>query len=71
MKMSYEQWLETKKEYSGKEKCFVNGCDKPAFYEGGDARYYCGMCEEHAGMKMKYQWYLGGDTKEPVIAGTW
>lgn len=42
MKMSYEQWLETKKEYSGKQKCFVNGCDKPAFYEGGDARYYCG-----------------------------
>ena len=71
MKMTYEQWLETKKEYSGNQKCFVNGCDKPAFYEGGDSRYYCGMCEEHAGMKMKYQWYLDGNTKEPVIAGTW
>lgn len=38
--------------------CFVGGCNKPAEYEGGDARYYCGMCEEHAYIKRSYLDYL-------------
>lgn len=38
--------------------CFVGGCNKPAEYEGGDARYYCGMCEEHANVKRDYLSYL-------------
>lgn len=42
-----------KPQYVG-ETCFVAGCDKPAEYEGGDARYYCGMCEEHANIRMHY-----------------
>lgn len=52
---SYEEFLERNKvpKYNG-NKCFVHGCTKPGLYEGGDARFYCGMCEEHAGMKEQY-----------------
>ena len=49
---SYEEFLERNKTYSG--KCFVHGCTKPGLYEGGDSRFYCGMCEDHAKMKNKY-----------------
>ena len=38
----------------GKDECFVGGCKQPAYYEGGDARYWCGMCEEHAGIRYRY-----------------
>lgn len=52
---SYEEFLERNKvpDYNGK-KCFVLGCTKPGLYEGGDSRFYCGMCEDHADMKNKY-----------------
>lgn len=38
-------------------KCFVSICNNPAEYEGGDARFYCGMCEEHTMIKEQYEWY--------------
>lgn len=55
-KMTYEEFKETRKEpkYFG-NKCFVAGCENPAEYEGGDARFYCGVCEEHAGIKKQYE----------------
>lgn len=71
MKMNYTDWLKTKVKYDGKTKCFVDGCDKPGLYEMGDARYWCGGCEEHANMKREYQWYLNSNTKDPEICGTW
>lgn len=54
---SYEEFLERNiiPEYKRvKLKCFVRGCSNPGYYEGGDSRYRCGMCEEHAGMKSRY-----------------
>jgi hypothetical protein len=52
---SYEEFKNAlkKPEYFG-ETCFVGGCNKPAEYEGGDYRFYCGMCEEHAGIRESY-----------------
>lgn len=56
--MTYEEFKESKKkpEYFG-SKCFVAMCNNPAEYEGGDSRFYCGMCEEHAMIKSQYEWY--------------
>lgn len=71
MKLKYKEWLKTQEKYSGKNKCFVADCDKPGLYEMGDARYWCGGCEEHAGMQMKYQDYLQSNTREPEVRGTW
>ncbi len=53
---TYPEYRESKKDskYSGTDTCFVAGCDKPAYYEGGDARYWCGMCEEHADIRFDY-----------------
>ena len=51
---TYEEFANEHKKYDGSAKCFVYGCDKPAYYEGGDARFYCGMCEEHVGLKESY-----------------
>ena len=39
-------------------ECFVQWCNKPAYYEGGDIRFYCGMCDEHSGVKEQYRIYL-------------
>ena len=36
------------------DKCFAANCDNGAEYEGGDARYYCGMCEKHAAIRYHY-----------------
>lgn len=55
---SYEEFCDEHAKYDGSHKCFVQGCDEPAYYEGGDSRFYCGMCEEHAGMKEAYRIYL-------------
>lgn len=55
---TYEDFLKSRVKYSGNTKCFVGGCNKPGLYEGGDARYYCGMCEEHSGMRRSYRMYL-------------
>lgn len=53
---SYEEFINAngRKKYDGSTKCFVHWCDKPAYYEGGDARFYCGMCAEHAGLRDGY-----------------
>ena len=55
---SYEQYLESRKSYDGTNKCMVVGCLEPGYYEGGDYRCYCSMCEKHAGMKDRYMLYL-------------
>lgn len=55
--MSYKDFLINHKKYDGSQKCFVNGCDEDGYYEGGDSRFYCPMCEEHAEMKAKYIFY--------------
>jgi hypothetical protein len=49
----------------------VQPCDKPAYYEGGDARFYCAMCEEHVGMKHEYRSYLKGIEKKIRIRMAW
>ena len=54
---TYPEYRESKKDpkyVDGKGKCFVAGCDKPAYFEGGDARFWCGMCEEHADIRFDY-----------------
>jgi DNA polymerase len=56
--MTYKDFLANNKKYDGTTECFVFGCGKKAYYEGGDSRWYCGMCEEHASMKEKYNLYL-------------
>ena len=56
---TYEEFLKSRVKYSGDTKCFVYDCDKPGLYEGGDERYYCGMCEEHSAMRTSYRMYLG------------
>lgn len=54
MPESYAHYLETHKEYEGEYECYVSGCTRPAYFEGGDSRCWCPMCEEHAGMKDRY-----------------
>ena len=56
--LKYEDWLKTQIKYDGSTSCFVYGCNKPALYEGGDSRFYCGMCEECASMEARYRLYL-------------
>lgn len=56
--LKYEDWLKTQIKYDGSRSCYVHWCDKPALYEGGDSRFYCGMCEEHASMEARYRLYL-------------
>ena len=57
---SYKEFAGEHKKYDGSSKCFVQGCDKPAYYEGGDSRFYCGMCEDHVALKEQYISYLKG-----------
>lgn len=46
------------KEYVG-DHCFVAGCtNPPPYYRAGDARFWCGMCEEHAEMRKSYLSYI-------------
>lgn len=58
MIMSYYEYCRYHRAYDGHCKCFVSGCNKPGLYEGGDARYHCGMCAEHADMPRSYRIYL-------------
>ena len=58
--LSYEEFLEREKKYDGTGKCYCYDCDKPALYEGGDARCWCPMCEEHSSMPARYRTYLRG-----------
>lgn len=55
---TYEEFRETREKYVGDAKCFAAGCNRPARYKDGDIRFYCGMCEEHAGIKEDYRRYL-------------
>lgn len=55
---SYEEFVNERKKYDGNDTCFVAGCNKPAYYEGGDYRFYCSVCEEHARIKESYISYL-------------
>lgn len=59
---TYKEYLageaEESKEYAGSH-CFVAGCtNPPPYYKVGDARFWCGMCEEHAEMREKYLSYI-------------
>lgn len=56
---TYAEYLDEHKKYPSTAKCFVAGCNKIGYYEGGDARFYCGMCEKHASMKKHYMADLG------------
>lgn len=49
---TYEEYKKRNRKYNG--KCFVHNCDNPGYYEGGDSRFYCGMCEKHAQLKEHY-----------------
>ena len=57
---TYEQFKEDakdKKYIHGDFKCYA--CGKPnAYWELGDARYYCPGCEECAGVKKNWEFYL-------------
>lgn len=55
--MTYEDFLKSKVKYHN-TKCMVYGCNKDGLYEGGDARCWCPMCEEHADMERNYRFYL-------------
>ena len=69
MKLKYEEWLKDEQMrdgYTGKDKCFVAGCDKPGLYEMGDYRYRCAGCEEHAGMRKRYYRYLSNPRSPSV-----
>lgn len=69
--MTYEEYKESqkvKKYVESNLECFVCGCHKKAEYEGGDARWYCGVCEEHAHLKEYYDTFI--TNKEPLIKPT-
>ena len=57
--LTYEQYKNKNVKYDLNTKCFVFDCNKPGLYEGGDARFYCGMCEEHSNLRGRYRLYLG------------
>ena len=58
-KLTFEQFKEAMKDskYNSDSKCICCGSNN-AFWEGGDARYYCSVCEEHAGLESAYKAYL-------------
>lgn len=66
--LTYKEYLDKHKKYDGKTTCFVQGCNKPAFYEGGDARFYCCVCEDHADMEQSYLSYLERSFHKIVVA---
>lgn len=57
---TFEEFSNDHKVYDGSEKCFIGWCNKPAYYEGGDYRFRCSVCEEHAHLKGRYEEYLRG-----------
>lgn len=57
---TYEQFIEDRKDpkyKDGKLPCIVCG-SKGAYWEIGDARYYCPACEKHARLKEDYAIYV-------------
>lgn len=58
---SYEEFVKRyEKKYDSSTKCIVQGCDEPGYYEGGDARCWCPMCEKHVELPGYYLGYLRG-----------
>lgn len=59
---TYKEYLADEAEASKRhvgDHCFVAGCtNPPPYYEVGDVRYWCGMCEEHAEMRERYLGYI-------------
>ena len=55
---TYEEYKDILIKYSDTTKCIIYNCDKPGLYEGGDARCWCPMCEEHAEIERSYRMYL-------------
>lgn len=59
MLMTYEQFKEYRKDPKWKDgtvPCIVCG-SKEAYWEIGDARYYCPGCETHARLREDYESY--------------
>ena len=53
--LSYEEFKEIYKEPKYfNQPCFIPGCKNLAEYEGGDSRFYCGVCEQHSGIQERY-----------------
>lgn len=52
-------------------KCFINGCEELALYEGGDARFWCGVCEKHAGILKSYRIYLDELRRKIICRMLW
>lgn len=55
--LNYEEFKESQKDekyLDGSYSCFVCG-SKPAYYELGDARYYCAGCEKCAGIRKRFE----------------
>ena len=69
--MTYSEFEAKHKKYDGHETCFVPGCNKPAYYEGGDARFYCGVCAEHARLNEMYHEYLVCLEKRLMVRLLW
>ena len=67
---SYEEFCAEHKKYDG-GKCIVAGCNQPAYYEGGDARCWCPMCEDHIGMPGLYYRYLTRIRKQIEVRMKW
>lgn len=55
---TYDEYKNQLKKYNGTCGCAMPGCDKPAEYEGGDARCWFPVCEEHARLKEDYITHL-------------
>lgn len=59
---TYKEYLADEAEASKNDvggRCFVAGCtNPPPYYQVGDVRFWCGMCEEHAGMRDRYLDYV-------------
>lgn len=70
--LTYEEFLSMQtKKYPVTQKCRIPGCDKPGYYEGGDARCWFPMCEEHVCMVKKYITYLNGCLSRIRIRRIW
>lgn len=57
--LTYEEYLKQfTNKYDGSCECAMPGCNKPAYYEGGDARCWFPVCDEHSNIGAYYDTYL-------------
>lgn len=61
--VSYDKFLQEKIVFPETNICFFGGCSKPGLYKGGNERFLCGMCEEHARMPKVYGMYVSDKIK--------